>query len=371
MRSSPPEAQSLYLADFSLALVNRTGAYYACRDVVQRLPQFFQAVRYWRLILKREPPELISKLLGRAMLFELRHRKFFNALPGFAGRPSIDAPTLYFDPLYVLDAGLQARDIVLCHDIGPVSHPELFNHITTAMYVEAYDAIRAAKPGMVFVSEASRAAFKSRFGEDYRFLEVIPLYVRSALTAGEETAPAGVQPPFILTVGSLEPRKNHARTIAAFEESGLRKQGYTYVICGARGHLARDISALVDATPGVHILGYLSDSELRWLYRHAAAFVLPSLLEGFGLPGLEAAQQGLLPVVGWEAAQKEAVGDGGILVDPLSVEAIARGITQAVTMSDAERQERLALLHKHADSLSQTRYLARWAALLASASNVN
>lgn len=353
-----------YLADFSLALINRTGAYYVCRDVVERLNHFFPSVRYWRFFQRREPRGLMRKLLGRAMLYELG--RIAPALP--LGRPRAtragDLPTLFLDPLYVLRTRLEARDIVLCHDVGPLTHRDLFDTGTTAMYERAYAQIQRAKPGIVFVSEASRAEFTRLFGEDFRFLEVIPLYVRANVTGGEEKAPEGVREPFLLTVGALEVRKNHARIIAAYEASGLRERGVSYVFCGPRGNSAAKVQALAAATPGVHGFGYLSDAELRWLYNHAEGFVLPSLLEGFGLPPLEAAQRGLVSIVSREGAQKEAVGEGAILVDATSVESIAAGMRQLADMPDAERARRLSLVRAHADTLTQERYLARWSDLL-------
>jgi len=350
-----------YVADFSLALINRTGAYYICRDIIEELPEKFPSVRYWRLLRRREPQGLIRKLLGRAMLAELTHSGLGGVLP-WPRNP--DLPTLFFDPLYVLNAGLEAQDIVLCHDVGPVSHPGLFEPDTQALYRRAYHRIRKAKPGMVFVSHASRAAFAHRFGTDYRFLEVIPLYVRAPLTAGPMRQPDGIAPPFLLTVAGLETRKNHRRIIAAFKASGLRDQGYGYVLCGPRGNSAAEVKALADATPGVHSLGYASDAELRWLYRNASAFVLPSLLEGFGVPPLEAAHYGLISIVSADSAQQEAVGEGGVLVDPLSVDSIAEGMRAVAQMPEAERAKRVELAQRHAATLSRDRYIARWAALL-------
>ena len=351
-----------YLADFSLALINRTGAYYVCRDVVERLNHFFPAVRYWRFFEQSEPQGLMRKLLGRAMLYELgritRSKLFL--------RPHNDLPTLFLDPLYVLRARLEARDIVLCHDVGPLTHTELFYASTTAMYERAYAEIKRAKPGMVFVSESSRTEFMSLFGEDFRFLKVIPLYVRKALAGDAETAPPGVTKPFLLTVGALEVRKNHKRIIEAFLASGLREHGYSYVFCGPRGNSADEVQALAATTPGVHGFGYLSDAEVRWLYRNATGFVLPSLLEGFGLPPLEAAQQGLVSIVSRDGAQKEAVGEGAILVDPKSVSDIAAGMQRLAAMPEDERQHRLTLARSHADALSQELYLQRWSDLLSS-----
>lgn len=353
-----------YLADFSLALINRTGAYYVCRDVVERLGHFFPAVRYWRMILKKEPQGLTRKLLGRAMLYELTRLKMTEALPRSRTTSAGELPALFLDPLYVLRSRLEARDIVLCHDVGPLTHRDLFDAGTTAIYAQAYDAIKRAKPAMVFVSEASRAEFIALFGYDFRRLEVIPLYVREALDSGQERAPPGVAKPFLLTVGALELRKNHARVIEAFAASGLAERGYSYVFCGPRGNSTAKVQALAARTRNVHGFGYLSDAELRWLYNNAAGFVLPSLLEGFGLPPLEAAQRGLVSIVSREGAQKEAVGDGAILVDPKSVSDIAAGMRQLADMPDNERRHRLALAQLHAAALSQERYIHRWSHFL-------
>ena len=356
-----------YLADFSLALINRTGAYYVCRDVVERLGGFFPAIRYWRILSKKQPQGMRRKLLGRAMLYELSHFPTARVLERPRMTKAGDLPTLFFDPLYVLRTQLEWRDIVLCHDVGPLTHRDLFDPDTSALYEHAYDAIKAARPGMVFVSESSRQAFTALFGTDFRFMKVIPLYVREALTSGEEMAPPEVNSPFLLTIGGFETRKNHRRIVAAFLASGLRERGFSYVICGPRGNSTSEVQQLLSKTPGVHGFGYLSDAEIRWLYTHASGFVLPSLLEGFGVPPLEAAQRGLLSVVSHEGAQREAVGDAGILVDPLSVDDIARGLRQLVDLPQEERRRRVALVRQHADSLTLERYLSRWHDLLSSA----
>ena len=137
-------------------MINRTGAYYVCRDVVQNLKPYFPAVRYWRSFLNQEPQGLRRKLLGRAMLYELSRLGGLGALPRPRRSRAGDLPTLYLDPLYVLRTRLEPRDIVLCHDVGPLTHRDLFDPGTTAMYERAYAAIKEAKPGVVFVSEASR-----------------------------------------------------------------------------------------------------------------------------------------------------------------------------------------------------------------------
>lgn len=358
--------QKQFVADFSLALINRTGAYYVCRDVVEGLPQFFLAVRYWRLFLAKEPRGMIRKLLGRAMLLELNHLPLTEALPRARTPGEARALTLFFDPLYVLCTHLGRDDIVLCHDLGPVTHPELFDTKTSQLYRMAYERIRKIGPGMVFVSEASRAAFAIAIDRNCRFQQVIRLYVRERVDAKEGQPPAGIQVPFLLTVGGLEKRKNYRRIIEAFRTSGLQQQGFSYVFCGPRGNDASEIEALAATAPGVRWLGYLSDAELRWLYSKATGFVLPSLLEGFGLPALEAAQHGLVSIISEDAAQTEAAGDGAIFVNPTSVGDIASAMRWLVEMPQAEREARIALARAQGTTLSRQRYLESWAGLLAS-----
>jgi glycosyltransferase involved in cell wall biosynthesis len=258
----------------------------------------------------------------------------------------------------------ESTDIVLCHDLGPITHPDLFGASTEASYRRAYDLIRAGRPGMVFVSQASRDAFVEHYGDDYRFLEVIPLFVRPINRVAQTRPPAGVAGPFLLTVGALERRKNHLRCFEAFVRSGLAERGYQYVFCGPRGNAAEEIGAAARATPGALQLGYVSDAELHWLYENAAGFVLPSLLEGFGIPALEAAQYGLVSLVGSGGAQREAVGDGAIFVDENSVEDIAEGMLQLCDMPAPERDRLVRLARAHAVAHSRERFVASWRALL-------
>lgn len=83
------------------------------------------------------------------------------------------------------------------------------------------------------------------------------------------------------------------------------------------------------------------------------------------MPALEAAKYGLIPIVSGEGAQREAVGEGGILVDATSISAIADGMTMLAEMGKDEKQRRQTLVRQHADGLSQERFIAEWAELLA------
>lgn len=346
--------------DDSLSLINRTGAHYIARDIIGAFGPG-ALVRRWRRFGARLPAPLPRKLLGRLMLKEMEWLgdRRFGAWP----EPP-RARRLFLDPLYVLRARLQADDIVLCHDIGPVTLGEIYDAGTVALYRQAYAKIAAAGPGMVFVSQASQQAFVAVFGERFRFLHCIPLYVRQASAEGADEPLATVTAPYLLSVGAFERRKNHLRTIAAYARTGLAAQGVSLVICGARGDAADEIEARAAATPGVVLPGYVSDAQLRWLYRHAAAFVLPSLLEGFGMPALEAALYGLVPIISRDSALTEAVGGLGLPVDAGDVDDIAAAMQRVIALDPAERQAWGERLVAHARGATHERFIAAWTALL-------
>ena len=338
--TAPPMSHPVYLADFSLAVVNRTGAYYVCKEVIDHLPEFFPAVRYWRFISERTPPQNLSlKVMSRLMMAEISTLRGAGWLYWPVPDEYQSLPTLFFDPLYVLRNRLRPDDIVVCHDVGPVSHPELFDDHICSLYREAYDKIKSVKPGMIFVSHASRAAFEKHFGSDYRFKEVIRLFTREAAVDGTEQSVPGITKPFTLSVGALETRKNYGRVIDAFQKSNLHADGVSHVICGPRGFGHEHITTAADKTPGIHLLGRVPDAQLRWLYNNAEGFVLPSLLEGFGVPAIEASHKGLVSIVSKGTAQEEAIGSNGLCVDPFNVDAIADAMRKLITMSPLDKKK--------------------------------
>ncbi len=132
------------------------------------------------------------------------------------------------------------------------------------------------------------------------------------------------------------------------------------MFCGARGIGSTEILEAAARTPGVKALGYVTEAQLRWLYQNGSGFVLPSLLEGFGLPPLEAAQRGLVPLVSAGGAQEEAIGGAGVLVDPESVDSIREGLLRLVDMNDEQKRFYLGRATKRSEVLSYSRYIAGW-----------
>ncbi|QQF01530.1 glycosyltransferase (plasmid) [Sinorhizobium meliloti] len=350
------------LIDNSLAILNRTGAYHIAKDICAEFTPEHGRVRYWRLG-STMPDGLIRKIAARLMMLEISWLQD-RGICLIDGRKSDRGIRVFLDPLYVLRSVLTGDDIVLCHDVGPLTHSILYDRRTAENYRRAYEKIRRQKPGIVFVSEWSKRNFTSLCGSDFRFLKTIPLYVRTELFDGPSEAVPAANGPFFLTVGAFETRKNQIAALKAYRDGRFHARGIKYVLCGPRGDGHKQILEFAKNTPGVVIPGYVPDSQLRWLYAHAEAFVLPSLLEGFGMPALEAAYMGLLPIVSEESALVEAVGGLCVQVPPADPEAITRAMASSLSRSSKERESTGSMLRELALRATKQQFLLKWKNLL-------
>lgn len=352
------------LMDCSLSLINRTGAHYISEDLAAAFGGK-AILRRWRLLRHRLPAGIARKIIGRLMLREITAlgTSSWFLWPEPKGQK---LKRLFMDPLYVSRSRLDSSDIVLCHDIGPVTHPELYDSGTIGTYAKAYAKIVTARPGMVFVSDASQVAFEARFGTNFRFLKAISLYVRAGSLAGDLEPIPDIQRPFFLTVGALETRKNQRTAIEAFGKYGFAGRNVSYVLTGASGAGSEEIKTLAAGTPGVRVLGYVTDAQLRWLYKEAKAFVLPSLLEGFGMPALEAAFHGLICILSRDSALTEAVNGLAIQVDPHSVSEIGEAMESVLALGEERCKEWKDELIAHAQGATREKFLAEWENLLTS-----
>lgn len=346
--------------DFTLSLHNRTGKYFIGRDLIDALPEQFGKVSVWRVPERIAATPLARKVIGRLWAEEDRlRRKFPIAVAQQASR----RPVLHLDPMTVLNWRLSARDGVLCHDLGPITHPELFDPSVTLLYERAYARIAELRPRMIFVSQTSRAAFAALYGAPASATVIYPP-IRPGVEAGDHTPVDGVGPRFLLTVGSIGRRKNQQASIRAFARSGLADAGYQYVICGSREPGYADVLSEAERTPGVLILPYVSDEHLRWLYAHAQGFVLVSLLEGFGVPVAEAMRCGRVPLVSAGSVLEEVAGPMAIAVDPESVDDIAKGMAQVAALSPAELADRVAGLQARVLTFSMPAFVDAWKTFL-------
>jgi glycosyltransferase involved in cell wall biosynthesis len=136
---------------------------------------------------------------------------------------------------------------------------------------------------------------------------------------------------YILFVGTIEPRKNLARLVQAYDRLRKIHGEYTLVLAGGLGWHYQDVLELAqELGDKVRITGYLPREDFFPLYAGAALFTYPSLYEGFGMPLLEAMSSGVPVVASRTSSIPEVVGDAGIFFDPFSVTEMAEAILRAL-----------------------------------------
>jgi glycosyltransferase involved in cell wall biosynthesis len=141
----------------------------------------------------------------------------------------------------------------------------------------------------------------------------------------------GIRPPFVLSLGRLNPRKNLLRVVDAFER--LARPRLQLVIAGVAAYGSDMLAKRVQGSPArqaIRRVGFIADADLSAVLSAAAVFVYPSLFEGFGLPPLEALACGTPVVASNTTALPEVLGDAALLVDPTNVDAIAAAVQRAL-----------------------------------------
>ena len=327
--------------DFSLAIHNRTGKYFIGRDLLETAGLPIGKTYYWRIAAAEPPSGFFGRVIGRLQLWHVKGQALGGPF-GLIPRRRSGPPLLHLDPFTAPSMELRPIDAILCHDVGPLTHPDLFDDHVCRIYRPIYEEIARVGPHMIFVSEASHRAFAQLFpAARPSSARIIPPAIRQAVSFTRPVPLAVVDRPFLLTVGSIGSRKNQLRCIAAYARSGLAERGIAYVLCGGREPGSEQVLTAAESTPGVICLPYVSDAELSWLYASARGFVLVSLLEGFGMPVAEAIARNLVPLVSRDSVLHEVAGDGALLADPHDVIEIASQMTALAEMTDNERARRL------------------------------
>lgn len=143
--------------------------------------------------------------------------------------------------------------------------------------------------------------------------------------------------PFFLAVGTLEPRKNLRRLLSAYQIYLTNSESPKHlVLAGSNGWLESDLPQYIsdlNLNGKVHVLGYVSDATLRWLYKSCWAFVYPSIYEGFGLPVLEAMAAGAATITSNTTSLPEIGGDAVLYADPFSETSILSALLQIDNLS--------------------------------------
>jgi glycosyltransferase involved in cell wall biosynthesis len=244
--------------------------------------------------------------------------------------------------------------VVSIHDLSFEHLPQTFNRRsrTQLRLTVRHSARRAAR--ILSLSEHTRRDIIETYGINEDHVEAIPL------AAPEHFAPVqdndeiqrvrhnyGIDGDYILTVGSIQPRKNLARLIKAYAslrgDSSVKKLP-KLVLAGKCAWLYDETLRALDeseAKEAVVLTGYVPEGDLPALYSGALCFVYPSYFEGFGLPPLEAMKCGVPVIVGNRTSLPEVVGDAALMVDPFDVDAIGAAIKRLI--EDSELRTELSI----------------------------
>ncbi len=231
------------------------------------------------------------------------------------------------------------REVVSVHDILFETHPELFEGAFSMRSVRLIRLSARRARVVLTVSEFSRQALLERYRLTEEKVVVTPDGVdleRFRPGARDEGLAERYElsRPFVLSVGRLEPRKNLERLIRAFAKARERlDRRLTLVLVGARDFRAESVFREIEAAPEgmVRWLGPVPDQDLPPLYNMAEALAYPSLVEGFGMPVLEAMACGTPVVTAPRGALPEVGGDAVLWVEPENEDSIADGVERALT----------------------------------------
>lgn len=218
--------------------------------------------------------------------------------------------------------------VVSVHDVSFLEHPEYFTRFRAMqLRCTVRRTVRAAAK-ILTPSEFSKRSILAAYELDEEKVEVLPNGVASAfrpisreVAQRSVRASRGLEAPFILTVGDLQPRKNHLGLISAFEQmvSAHPQLPHHLVMVGKETWYGPTIQAAIrrsSVASRIHLTGFVSDEELLRLYGACDLFVYPSFYEGFGLPILEAMACGRAVACSNTSAMLEVADSAAILFDP-------------------------------------------------------
>ncbi|VBB05515.1 glycosyl transferases group 1 [Lucifera butyrica] len=257
---------------------------------------------------------------------------------------------LLFSPYYPLPSKRLFKGVQVIHDLIPLKFPELCGN-STATYDFFNKGIRVSAQycdHIIADSYATKGDIIDFFDIDESKISVVhlaPLIVNHALKNSINQSVLdqyGIKGPYILSVCTIEPRKNLRRVLKAYEILRQRhKEKLHMVLVGGLGWKYQELLKEITTNQyheDIIMTGFVPDEDLGVLYKNAQAFVYASIYEGFGLPVLEAMALGAPVVTSQTSSLPEVAGNAAIYCDPLDIESIAFAMEQMIISPQIQQQ---------------------------------
>lgn len=259
------------------------------------------------------------------------------------------------------------RHVVTIHDLFSIRFPEWVGRRFHLWYSLLMPRLTSAASHIVTVSQYSKGVIVETLKVPEEKVSVVYPGVDADFAIADANEmfrvrqKYGLPEEFVLTLGSVEPRKNLERVVEAWLR--LEEDKPPLIIAGGLG--ASKVFGRYDAKglqrhKNIRLIGYVPEEDLPGLYTSATVFVYASLLEGFGLPPLEAVACGATVVTSRTSAMRETSEEEAFMVEPTDVESIANGMAQAcrTRRTSAEREERAERVKKRFDWAYTTERIA-------------
>jgi glycosyltransferase involved in cell wall biosynthesis len=260
-------------------------------------------------------------------------------------RASVDGAQLFHASNLVRAMPSGAVLTTTVHDLTALCTPELHRPQTVHADKAFFSRIVSRASQIIAISNNTKNDLIKYLKIDDARITVIYPGVRDEYFVGDPANGStirmtyGLTQPYILFVGTIEPRKNLSRLLDAY--SALKadvRTNYSLVVIGMQGW--RDegtLRRLKGGTPGVTWLGYVAEEDMPAIMAGASLFVFPSLYEGFGFPVAEAMAAGVPVLTSTSGSLPEVVGDAACCVDPMSVAEIQSAMERLLTSPEERR----------------------------------
>lgn len=249
----------------------------------------------------------------------------------FSGKDKLD---VFFSPTHYLPFYTGCPSVVSILDLSYVHFPQLFKKkdLVKLKFWGGYSVRKASK--ILTISQSSKNDIINFYKVPESKIEVVYPGIKEMVNKSNTGIKSKykISGEYILFVGTLQPRKNVTRLIEAFSE--IKNKEIELIVIGKKGWMFEEILSAPEkfgVSSRVRFLNSVPDKDLPGFYAGASCFVLPSLYEGFGLPVLEAMQNGCPVIVSKVSSLPEAGGDAALYVNPMDSSDIAEKIDKLLS----------------------------------------